>query len=136
DAVTNIANIYIEQKDYESALSAIDVALQYKEDDEQLLLKKASVLADAGRYNEAFPVIGKLIEMHPDNKKYGAILTEQQLKAGRLLMNAQEAQQAVVQFKNVLNVNPSNEDALKYVINLESGMGRYDSALYYVNTAL
>jgi len=136
NAVTNIANIYIEQKDYESALSAIDVALQYKEDDEQLLLKKASVLADAGRYNEAFPVIGKLIEMHPDNKKYGAILTEQQLKAGRLLMNAEEAQEAVVQFKNVLAITPSNQDALKYVINLESGMGRYDSALYYINTAL
>src|SRR5690606_22921502 len=65
DAVTNIANIYIEQKDYESALSAIDVAQQYKEDDEQLILKKAFVLADAGRYNGAFPVIGKLIEMHP-----------------------------------------------------------------------
>ncbi len=136
DAVTNIAGIYIEQKDYEGALSAIDVALQYREDDEALLLKKASVLADAGRYNEAFPVIGKLIELYPDNKKYGAILTEQQLKAGRLLMNAEEAQEAVIQFKNVLAVNPDNVDALKYVINLESGMARYDSALYYINTAL
>jgi tetratricopeptide (TPR) repeat protein len=136
DAVSGIANIYIEQKDYESALSAINVALQYKEDDEQLLLKKASVLADAGRYNEAFPVIGKLIQLHPDNPKYGAILTEQQMKAGRLLMNSNEMQQAAKQFKDVLGANPNNKDALNYIINLESGMEQYDSALLYTNNAL
>ena len=136
DAVNYMANLYIEQKDYENALMAIDLALQYREDDEQLLLKKVSVLADAGRYNEAFPFISKLISQHPDNPKYGAILTQQQLQAGKLLMNAEETEKALKQFKDVLAVNPANKDALNYVINLESGIGRPDTALAFVNLAL
>lgn len=136
DAVNYIANLYIEQKDYENALRALNMALQYREDDESLLLKKASVLADAGRYNEAFPVISTLIAQHPDNPRYGAILTEQQMQAGRLLMNADEMERAIVQFKTALQHSPKNRDALTYLVNLESGIGRHDSALRYVNIAL
>ncbi len=136
DAVNYIANLYIEQKDYENALRALNMALQYREDDETLLLKKASVLADAGRYNEAFPVISTLIAQHPDNPRYGAILTEQQMQAGRLLMNGDEMERAIKQFKQALQQSPQNRDALAYVVNLESGMGRSDSALRYANIAL
>jgi tetratricopeptide (TPR) repeat protein len=136
DAVGLIANLYIEQKDYENALRALNMALQYREDDEQLLLKKASVLADAGRYNEAFPVISTLIAQHPDNPRYGAILTEQQMQAGRLLMNSDEMEKALRQFKQALQISPQNRDALTYIVNLESGIGRPDSALRYVNLAL
>ncbi len=136
DAVNYIANLYIEQKDYENALRALNMALQYREDDETLLLKKASVLADAGRYNEAFPVISTLIAQHPDNPRYGAILTEQQMQAGRLLMNADEMERAIRQFKQALQQSPQNRDALTYLINLESGIGRQDSALRYANIAL
>lgn len=136
DAVDYIANLYIEQKDYENALRALNMALQYREDDEQLLLKKASVLADAGRYNEAFPVISTLISQHPDNPRYGAILTEQQMQAGRLLMNSEEMEKALRQFKQALVLSPQNRDALTYIVNLESGIGRLDSALRYVNLAL
>src|SRR5690606_23659413 len=107
-----------------------------RENDEQILLKKASVLADAGRYNEAFPVVSTLIELYPDNPKYGAILTEQQMQSGRILMNADEMEQAADQFKKALLRSPNNKDALMYVINLESGMHRLDSALVYANKGL
>ncbi len=135
-AINHIANLYIEQRDYENAIRALDMALQYQMDDETLLLKKASVLADAGRYNEAFPVISKLIAQHPDNPRYGAILTEQQMQAGRLLMNVAEMEEAILQFKHALQFSPQNRDALTYLVNLESGIGRYDSAIRYADLAL
>lgn len=136
DAENYLASVYIEQKDYDNALLVIDKTLRHHKDDEQLLLKKASVLADAGRYNEAFPIIGKLIKQHPDNKKYGSILTEHQLILGRQLMNSDETEQAILLFKDVLVQNPGNRDALTYLINLESGVGRPQMSLVYLAAAL
>ena len=136
DAENYLANVYIEQKDYNNALKTIDTALRYHKDDEHLLLKQASVLSDAGRYNESFQILGKLIRQHPDNVKYKTTLTDQQLQAGRRLMNNEETDQAIKQFKEVLLLSPGNRDALNYIINLESGVGMPDTALAYTAVAL
>lgn len=136
DALNNLVNCYIALKQTDNALLTVQKALQQYPDDEALLSKETAILSDAGRYEEAAQVARRLLAAHPGNAAYGATLADQQLAAGRILMQAEDYDLARTQLQQVLAQQPNNLDALNYLINLESGAGRPDSALAYANRAL
>ncbi|MBO9729973.1 MAG: tetratricopeptide repeat protein [Chitinophaga sp.] len=131
-----LANTYISQKNTPAALKVLDQALSYYPDNTYFLLKKSSVLSDAGRYEEAAAIASQLAQRFPSDERFNSNLAEMRLTAGRVLMKAEEYDLAKQQFEQVLAVAPSNQDALDYMINMESATGKPDSALYYADKAL
>jgi YaiO family outer membrane protein len=136
EALDNLVNNYIAQKDNAQALLVLNKALTYYPADDLLLLKKSSILADLGRYEEAAVITAALARKHPDDPRFAATFTEQRLTAGRLFMQAEEYDLAKEQYIQVLQQDPKNVDALNYMINLESATGQLDSAIMYADQAL
>ncbi|PSL46212.1 YaiO family outer membrane protein [Chitinophaga niastensis] len=131
-----LANTYIFQKDNAAALKVLDQALSYYPGNEKFLLKKSSVLADAGKYEEAAAIATTLASRYPNDARFITNLADMRLASGRLLMKEEEYDLAKQQFQAVLAVAPSNQDALDYMINLQSATGKPDSALLYADKAL
>lgn len=131
-----VANTYISQKDNAAALKVLDQALSFYPDNERFLLKKSSLLAETGKYDEAAAIAARLVARHPNDTRYNANLADLRLTAGRVLMQAEEYDLAKQQFDQVLSAAPSNRDALDYMINLQSATGHPDSALLYADKAL
>lgn len=130
-----IVNSYTAQRQYDQALLALD-ELMVLSDNEDLVLRQASILADAGRYDESADVLEGLIARHPGDPRYVTAYTENRLLAGSRLLQQDEFQLAAGQLRAVLNNDPNNRDALNYLINLYSGSNQPDSALYFADNAL
>lgn len=135
-ALNNLSNIYIAQKNYDNALETIDRSLKIYPNDETLLLKKSSILFDAGNVEDAIALSKKLVQKKPNNSKYLGIYIDQSMAAGSNFMKTEDFDEAREQLKNVIAEQPNNVDALNYLINLESGSKNYNQALIYLNTAL
>lgn len=135
-AVSYLVNVYTAQKRYDDALRTIDEALAYYPSEETLLFKKASVLEGYQRYADAAEISKALLEAHPENRQYLASLIEQSLAAGRQSMQFDDFYNTLRVLKGVLEKQPDNVDALNYIINIESAMKNYDSALYYADQGL
>ncbi len=130
------ANTYITQKDYTRALDVLDKALAAHPDNPRFMMKKSSVLAETGRYDEAAAIAQELQQRFPDNERYSTFVTDMHLTAGRLFMQAEEYTLAKGQLDLVLQNDPGNLEALNYLVNLESARQQYDSAIYYADRAL
>lgn len=131
-----LVSVYSLQKRYDDALRTIDEALVYYPNDEHLLFKKAAVLEGYQKYSEAAAISKTLLEAHPENRQYLASLIEQSLAAGRQAMQYDDYYNTLKVLKDVLDKQPDNVDALNYIINIESAIKDYDSALYYVEQGL
>lgn len=130
-----IVNSYATQRQYDSALATLDELMSISGSD-ALVLKQASLLADVGRYDESADVLEGLIARHPGDSRYITAYTENRLLAGSRLLQQDEFQLAAGQLRAVLNNDPTNRDALNYLINLYSGANQPNSALYFVDQAL
>ncbi|QHS63011.1 tetratricopeptide repeat protein [Chitinophaga agri] len=135
-ALDLMANSYINQKDYIHALETLDKALAIYPDNSRFLLKKSSVLAETGQYDEAADIAAQLLKQHPGDARYNANIIDLRLTAGRKLMQAEEYDMAAGEFRAVLAQAPDNLDALNYLINMETAVEQPDSALYYADQAL
>ncbi len=135
-ALNNLSNIYVSQKKYDKALETIDRSLKLYPNDENLLLKKSSILFDAGNVEDAIVVSKKLVQKKPNNSKYLGIYIDQSMAAGSGFMKTEDFDEAREQLLNVIAKQPNNVEALNYLINLESGSKNYNQALRYLNTAL
>lgn len=135
-ALDMVINTYMIQKDSTRALRALDNALASYPNNTRFLIKKSSLLADLGRYDEASELAADLLHRNPSDERFNANLADLRLTAGRLLLQQEEYDLAKPWFHQVLQQQPNNLDALNYLINLESAVQQQDSALYYANQAL
>ncbi|SEV93075.1 outer membrane protein, YaiO family [Chitinophaga sp. YR573] len=135
-ALDMMANTYISQKDPVRALQVLDKAIASNPDNVRFLIKKSSVLADMGQYDEAAEIVEQLLSKHPSDQKFSADLVDLRLTAGRILLKSEEYDLAAGQFREVIAQSPNNLDALNYLINLEMAVGQPDSALLYADQAL
>lgn len=135
-ALDMMANTYINQKDNIHALQVLDKALAAYPDNSRFLLKKSSILAATGQYDEATAIAEQLLHRSPSDPKYAANLTDLRLTAGRTLLQAEEYDMAAREFRAVLAQSPDNLDALNYLINLQNAVGQPDSSLFYADQAL
>ena len=135
-AMDMIANTYINQKERNKAIEVLDKALTVYPNNRRFLLKKSSILTEMGQHDEAAAIMEQLLNQYPADGKYAASLAEIRMNAGRILMQAEEYTLAAGQFRAVLEQEPSNQDALNYLINLHAATEQPDSALYYADKAL
>jgi YaiO family outer membrane protein len=135
-ALDMMANTYISQKDNVRALQILDQALVSYPSNNRFLLKKSSILAGMGQYDEAAAIAEQLLRQAPADPKYAANLTDLRLTAGRTLLQAEEYDMAAREFRTVLVQSPDNIEALNYLVNLHNATGQPDSSLFYVNLAL
>ncbi|GGG96993.1 hypothetical protein GCM10007415_35360 [Parapedobacter pyrenivorans] len=130
-----LVNSYAAQRDYTRALAVLDERIAVAPSEEGAL-KQASLLTDAGRYDEAADVLEGLLARNPDNPRYVTAYTENRLLAGSRLLQQDEFPLAAAQLRAVLTSDPDNRDALNYLVNLYSGANQPDSALYFADRAL
>lgn len=135
-AINFLVNAYVQQKRYDDAIRTIDEALTYYPGDEYLLFKKSAILEGYQHYADAALISKQLLEKHPENRQYLASLIEQSLAAGRQSMQYDDYYNTLRVLKEVLDKQPDNVDALNYIINIETAIKDYDSALYFVDQGL
>ncbi|MES2689215.1 MAG: tetratricopeptide repeat protein [Bacteroidota bacterium] len=136
EAISYSADILIQQKKYDEALDMIDEGLSVKPNDESLMFKRAVVLSDAGQLDLASKQAYELYLIDPQNERYKSLAVDIKTANGRKMMQIDDYDGAREEFLTVLEIQPTNVDALNGLINLESGTAHYDTALYYVNRAL
>ena len=135
-AINYLVSAYTQQKRYDDAIRTLDEALTYYPGDEYLLFKKSAILDGYQHYADAALISKQLLEKHPENRQYLASLIEQSLAAGRQSMQYDDYYNTLRVLKEVLEKQPDNVDALNYIINIESAIKDYDSALYFVDQGL
>ncbi len=135
-AINYLVSSYMQEKRYDDALRTIDDALESRPDDEYFLFKKATILEASQHYNEAAAISGSLLQKHPDNRQYLVSLVEQSLAAGRQSMQYDDYYNTIKVLKTVLDKQPDNVDALNYMINIQTALKQYNTALLYVDQAL
>lgn len=131
-----LANTYLSQKDSSAALDILSQAIAYEPNNERLKLKKSSLLAGSGRHEEAASIMADLATVNPDDPRYKANLADIRMANAKGLMQTEDFDPAKQQLEQVLTVQPSNKDALNYMINLQSATGHLNRALIYTNKAL
>ncbi len=136
NALERKVNILISQNAHSEAMDVVDYMLTLNPDDEKLILRMSAIHEKLGNREEAANLTSELLSRNPDNKKYTNLYIEQRLAAARDYLQQDEPDLAREQLRLVLDLAPENIDALNYLINLESGTHRLDSALYYADRAL
>lgn len=99
----NLSGYYIAEKNYESALSSINTALELSPNDLQFLKRKAEALLPLGKFEDAIIVFQKVIEIEPSSgdclSKLGALYG--------LLSKWEESENSLLQARNVLGDTPA-----------------------------
>lgn len=131
----SMVNTYAAQRNYDRALETLEQQISVTNND-HLKLKQASLLTDAGRFDEAGDVLQDLINAYPDVPQYLTAFTENRLRAGNRLLQDDEYALAAQQLRAVLRRDTNNREAINYLINLYSATNELDSALYFTDLGL
>ena len=126
----------MQEKQYDSAIQVLDNALVFYPDDQNLLFKKASILSDDKKYEEAAIITKDLLVRYPHNPRYLMAFVEQSLAISRESMQYEDFSSTIATLKEILDNQPDNKDALNYMINIESASKDYPQALHYCDQAL
>ncbi len=133
DALNYIINLYAANKNFDSSLFYADQALNYYPDNRDFKLKKSSVLAEAGRFEEALAITGDLYANYPYNLKYRSTYVDQLTGYGKQFLAANKKDDALTQFNKALEVAPKDTVPLYYTINLLMDQTKWDDALNLIN---
>jgi cellulose synthase operon protein C len=132
EAMQALYNVNVRSGDYGGSLALVNRALQNSPDNYDLLIKKVGILESMGRYTDAIEVVNKLMKLYSGNPDVQKLNIYIRMEAGRFYMNLDP----YMLFLSVLDRQPSNREALNYVINLASSRGYFTEALHWVNVAL
>jgi len=132
EALEAIYNIDVRSGNFESSLAFTNRALQSSPNSYEFLMKKVSMLESMGRYPEAIEVVQKLMREYPGSSEVQKLNIYIRMEAGRHYMNMDP----YLQFQSVLEKEPSNREALNYVINISYSRGLLNDALHWTNVAL
>src|SRR3954467_15349577 len=86
-------------------------------DDGSLFLQLAEAYNDAGDYDRALGILRKGLERHPSFTPAFALM-------GRVLLSAERLQEAAICFEQLVEMDPSNEDARVSLNTIATRLGR------------
>jgi YaiO family outer membrane protein len=135
-ALERMSAVLVLRKDTADALAALDKLVAAYPASPRFAVRKAGLLTEAGRFEEALSVIKGLRGRYAGNAGYRADQVYMELLAARSALGAGELPEAREHFAGVLAVEPDNAQALLGMVNLYGQMGMADSALAYLDTAL
>jgi tetratricopeptide (TPR) repeat protein len=99
----NLSGYYIAEKNYGSALSSIDKALEISPSDLHFLKRKTEALLPLRKFDEAITVYKKITQIDPDNgDSYGKLGALYGLKG-----NWQESESSLLHARNILGDTPA-----------------------------
>ncbi|SFD03488.1 outer membrane protein, YaiO family [Chitinophaga sp. CF118] len=136
DALNYLINLKAAVGQPDSALLYANQALQYYPGNKELLLKKAGILTDMKRYDEANAITYQLMQRYPFTIKYRTAYTDGLLAAGNNAMKNNSLDSALANFRQILAINRKDSMTLLYTINIFNTRKEYDSALLYANQGL
>lgn len=93
------------------------------------MLSKAKTLAEAGKYDEAIPIVTELRRLYPDDNDYTLLL-------GRLYSWKSEYQAASGYLRPLADDEKGSDEALEALINVYLWSGKNDSAMYYARIGM
>ncbi len=131
-AVKQIIDAQMKTGDVESSLKEINRALATSPNSYEYQLKKVSVLQELKRYPEAIEALQAMIKAFPNDSKLRQMNVDLRLEAGRNFRNADP----YAQYQSVLDLSPSNREALNNAINYAISHRMYDDAIVWLNKAL
>ncbi len=129
DALNYIINIETAFKQYDSAIVYADQALHYYPDSKDLLFKKASIYADAHKYQDAYAISGVLHNQYPYNVRFRDAYIDHLLGSGRQYMAESKQDSALGEYYKALEASPIDSNALFYAVNILNETKQYDTAL-------
>jgi YaiO family outer membrane protein len=132
EALQAVFSLDVRSGNYESSLAYTNRALQSTPNSYEFLKKKLSILEAMSRYVEAIAVCEKLMKLFPADGEIQKLNIYLRMEAGHYYMNTDP----YLQFQAVLDKDPSNRDALNYVINIAQSRGLLTEALNWENAAL
>lgn len=136
DALNYLINLQHAVGQPDSALLYANQALTYYPDNKELLLKKAGILTEMKRYNEANALSYQLMQRYPFTAKYRTAYIDGLLAAGTAYQRNNAPDSALAIYRQVLGLNRRDSLALLYSINLLSDKKEYDSALAYASQGI
>jgi YaiO family outer membrane protein len=132
EALQAVFALDVRSGNYESSLAYTNRALQSTPNSYEFLIKKISILDAMSRYVEAIGVVEKLLKLFPSNPEVQKMNIYLRMEAGRYFMNTDP----YLQFQAVLDKEPSNRDALNYVINIAYSRGLLNDVINWTNIGL
>lgn len=135
NALNYLINLESESGNRKRAITYIDQSLQYS-DSQDLILKKASLLAADKQYKEAYLTLEPLLAARAQDSTVNQAYLNMHLQAGSISMQAGDWNNARKEYLAVLLKDPANETAINqlYAIDIESK--NYEEALYYADLGL
>ncbi len=133
DALNYLVNIEAANKQFDSAVYYADQALHYYPEDKDMLLKKSSVLAEAGRFQDAYAISGTLYSSYPYNLRFRNAYVDQLLGSGKQYLANNQSDSALIEYNKALDVAPNDTLPLYYTTALLIDKGQYAKALELAN---
>jgi tetratricopeptide (TPR) repeat protein len=124
-----LANIYAEQKDFESAINLLESFNQKYVFSEPVLYNLALIKSRAGDLSSAHSYIKNLLELNPANLNYQLLYGQFSVWLGRDLPTAQ------IYLENNLPLSEHNLDVLIALSSLHLQKNEIDKSIYYLNKA-
>lgn len=124
-----LSNLLLQEGRKNDALDVVEKGLSVRPDDTPLAVKKAGILADAGRHTEALTFIRQQQSRYPD-----PALTSFYNNLLETAAQAQQLQDPYILYTQVYAKRKSDE-ALDYLINTATTRGYNEEALYYIEEA-
>ncbi|MEX6687066.1 tetratricopeptide repeat protein [Danxiaibacter flavus] len=131
-AVKQIIDAEMKTGDVEGSLKELNKGIAITPDSYEYQLKKILLLQELKRYPEALDVLQAMIKTHPNDSKLRQLNVDLRLEAGRYFRNADP----YAQYQSVLDISPSNKEALNNAINYAISHRMYDDAIVWLNKAL
>ncbi|NDC41138.1 MAG: hypothetical protein EBZ77_06240, partial [Chitinophagia bacterium] len=129
DALNYLINIEAAFKQYDTALFYADQAINYYPDSKDLLFKKASIYADAQRYQDAYGISGTLARDYPYNVRYRDAYIDHLIGSGKQYMMRNMPDSALAEYYKALETSPTDTNVLNYTLNILNDTKQYDTAL-------
>ena len=132
-----LVSVYVKLNRYEDAMSTVNSLIDLYPGNINNHLKKAVILQDLEKYEEALSIYKDVIKIADENyiDIYKSGYEEVSLQYVKKLNEVGQNDKALEIVNDVLESNPRNELALKYAINNSFLMENYDMALEYSKNA-
>ena len=128
--ILELADYYIRWMDRDRANKAIELGLLYYPNHPHILLKQAEALAKQNRPSEALKILNSIEPQLNTEPQY-------YLVKGDVFSQMNLTDQAIHEYKKLLNLNSPNKDFVYNVIGSEYMMkNRFEEALYYFKKAV
>lgn len=117
-----LAEDYLALRLPDDAISLLYTALKYDSLDVEVLQFLSDVLVQVGRLDSAASLLDRLVRNHPDEPSYHLNLANVHLRANRV-------PEAIEQYREALELQPANREALGKLSTLLISQGDYQNAL-------